>query len=62
METTKKPTKTNLLFDIHAINSLLQSLNFSLIYNELENENTQHYLKQLTERINNINFNQYINQ
>ena len=61
METTKKPTKTNLLFDIHAINSLLQSLNFSLIYNELENENTQHYLKQLTERINNINFNQYIN-
>ena len=62
METTKKPTKTNLLFDIHAINSLLQSLNFSLIYNELENDNSQHYLKQLTERINNINFNQYINK
>ena len=62
MKTTNKPTKTNLLFDIHAINSLLQSLNFSLIYNELENENTQHYLKQLTERINNINFNQYINK
>ena len=62
METLKKNTKTNLLFDMHDIQSKLQSLNFSLIYQDMENENPQHYLKELIKRLKEINFNKYINQ
>ena len=61
METEKQKTKTNLMFDMHTINTALNNLNFSLIYQDMENDNPQHYLKQLIEKINEINFNNYIN-
>ena len=62
METTKKPTKLSLQFDIHAINTALLNLNFSLLYNDISEDNAQHYLKKLIERLNNVDFNNYINK
>lgn len=61
MKKEKNPTKTNLQFDMHSINSALNHLNFALIYQDMNDDNPQHYLKKLIETINDINFNNYTN-
>jgi hypothetical protein len=44
-ETT--PSNTNLKFALHRYISCIKDLQFSLIYNELEHSNTQHYIIRL---------------
>jgi hypothetical protein len=61
METERNPTKTNLMFDMHMINTALLNLNFAIMYHDINEENAQHYLKKLIERLNDVNFNNYIN-
>lgn len=52
-----------LKFDMHQLNSAINNLNFSLILNEnIECENTQHYIKRLIEILEEINFNNYLNK
>ena len=62
MKTEKKPTKLSLQFDMHGINSALNNLNFSLLYQDMDEQNPQHYLKQLIDKLNNTDFNKYINK
>jgi hypothetical protein len=62
METENKPTKLSLQFEMHMINTALLNLHFSIMYNDINEENPQHYLKRLIERLNDVDFNNYINQ
>ena len=52
-----------LKYDMHKLDSAINNLNFSLITNEnIEYENTQHYLKRLIQIFEEINFNNYLNK
>jgi hypothetical protein len=53
--------KRNLRFDLNQINAAINNLNFSLIYQELNDENTQYYLKQLIENIEKQDLKRYLN-
>lgn len=49
--------------DMYKLDSAISNLNFSLIINEnIECENTQHYLKRLIQIFEEINFNNYLNK
>lgn len=51
--TNKIQTKTDLLFELHKIQSDTLNLQFSLIYNEIEAENSQFYLNKLINTLRN---------
>lgn len=55
-----KNEKRNLRFDLNQINSAINNLNFALIYQELEEENTQYYLKLLIENIEKQDLKRYL--
>lgn len=52
--------KRNLRFDLNQINSAINNLNFTLIYQDLDEENTQYYLKQLIENIEKQDLKRYL--
>jgi hypothetical protein len=51
--TNKIQTKTDLLFELHKIQSDALNLQFSLIYNEIDAENSQFYLNKLINTLRN---------
>ena len=50
----------NLKFDLNQITTAINNLNFCLIYQDLTDDNLQHYLKKLVETIEQKELSQYI--
>jgi hypothetical protein len=50
----------NLRFDLNQITTAINNLNFCLIYQDLTDDNLQHYLKKLVETIEKKELSQYI--
>lgn len=50
----------NLRFDLNQLTSAINNLNFALIYQDLTDDNLQHYLKKLVETIEQKELSQYI--
>ena len=60
MKSTEKNRK--LKFHLHLLTMNIEQLKWSLIYNDYNEENPQHYLKELIKQINEINLNEFKNQ
>ena len=50
----------NLRFDLNQLTTAINNLNFCLIYQDLTDDNLQHYLKKLVETIEKKELSQYI--
>jgi hypothetical protein len=50
----------NLRFDLNQLTSAINNLNFALIYQDLDDDNAQYYLKKIVEIIEQKEFTQYI--
>ena len=50
----------NLAFDLNQLASAINNLNLALIYQDLDDDNAQYYLKKLVEIIEQKEFTQYI--
>jgi hypothetical protein len=50
----------NLRFDLNQLTSAINNLNFALIYQDLDDDNAQYYLKKLVEIIEQKEITQYI--
>jgi hypothetical protein len=50
----------NLRFDLNQLTSAINNLNFALIYQDLDDDNAQYYLKKIVETIEQKEFTQYI--
>ena len=50
----------NLRFDLNQLTRAINNLNFALIYQDLTDDNLQHYLKTLIETIEKKELSQYI--
>ena len=50
----------NLRFDLNQLTSAINNLNFALIYQDLDDEYAQYYLKKIVEIIEQKEFTQYI--
>jgi len=50
----------NLRFDLNQLTTAINNLNFALIYQDLTDDNLQHYLKTLIETIEKKELSQYI--
>jgi disulfide oxidoreductase YuzD len=50
----------DLRFDLYQLTSAIHNLNFCLIYQDLTDDNLQHYLKKLVETIKQKELSQYI--
>jgi len=46
-----KETKKQLQFNLHLLKRAIHNLEWSLIYNDIDNENAQHYFNELKETI-----------
>lgn len=55
-----KNEEKNLRFDLNQLTSAINNLNFCLIYQDLTDDNLQHYLKKLVETIEQKELSQYI--